>query len=96
MIADADFPLVFTGGEVIALLSSAEATAQLVKARARCAELEAENAKLRAAARAWLAAERHTRIINAGATPEARRAYREARQALKRLAETLAREEERK
>lgn len=66
-----------------------------VVARDEAAELRAENAKLRAAARAWLAAERHTRIINAGATPEARRAYREARGVLKRLAETLAGEEER-
>lgn len=66
-----------------------------VVARDEAAEMRAENAKLRAAARAWLAAERHTRIINAGATPEARRAYREARGVLKRLAETLAGEEER-
>lgn len=64
-------------------------------ARDEAAELRAENTRLRAAARAWLDAERHTRIINAGATPEARRAYREARGALKSLAETLAGEEER-
>jgi len=72
-----------------------QALGRPVVARDEAAEMRAENAKLRAAARAWLAAERHTRIINAGATPEARRAYREARGVLKRLAETLAGEEER-